>query len=286
MQKNDKLTTENISETYIQALEIIESNLDKILQTNSQNNPKRAKQLQAKKEGYLQAFEKINRLFICEDCCSSLIGIYNSKLNTANPESNLLKRITSLLGNNNCIDNELYFQAASLFYELEPSAASASEMGKMNISRKNYSLAIDYFKQAISAETDSATKAKYYLELADGLRISGSYSLARNAIYSSLEIRPNWGEAYLLLGNIYVAGASKCSGTEFEQSTVYWIAVDAFRDALKDIDTKERAGKKINTYSQYFPTTDECFFNANITSGQFYTIGCWINKKTRVRTSD
>ena len=89
----------------------------------------------------------------------------------------------------------------------------------------------------------------------------------------------------MLLGNIYVASASSC-GSEFEQSTVFWVAVDAFISALKDPETKERASKNINTYSRYFPSTDDCFFNADVTSGQTYTVGCWINKSTKVRTID
>ena len=173
----------------------------------------------------MQALEKINKLFSSEDFCSQLLTVYElkaSEISVESPDINLLKRITLILSHNNCMDNEIYFQAATRLYDIEPSAASASEMGKMNISRKNYNLATDYFKEAISLENQIEIKAKYYLELADALRISGSYSSARNAVYSALEIRPNWGEAYLLLGNIYVAGATNC-GTECEQSTVYWI---------------------------------------------------------------
>ena len=83
----------------------------------------------------------------------------------------------------------------------------------------------------------------------------------------------------------YVAGAGNCS-SDFEKSTVYWVAVDYFTKALSDELTNERARKSINTYSKYFPTKEECFFNGSLQSGDSYTVECWINKGTTVRTSD
>ena len=88
----------------------------------------------------------------------------------------------------------------------------------------------------------------------------------------------------MLKGNIYVSGASAC-GSDFEKKTVYWLAVDMFKKALKFEDTKLKASKSINTYSKYFPDKETCFFNG-LESGQSYNIGCWINKSTIVRTID
>ena len=57
----------------------------------------------------------------------------------------LIDKIDSLEGRDlmyfliqECMDSQLYFEAQQRLYELEPSASSASEMGKMNISRKKY----------------------------------------------------------------------------------------------------------------------------------------------------
>jgi hypothetical protein len=63
------------------------------------------------------------------------------------------------------------------------------------------------------------------------------------------------------------------------------VAVDAFRKALSDEETKNRASKSINTYSKYFPTKETCFFKG-VEAGKSHTVGCWINKKTMARTSD
>ena len=50
-------------------------------------------------------------------------------------------------------------------------------------------------------------------------------------------------------------------------------------------DTSQSSSKSINTYSKYFPTKENCFFNG-ITPGSKHTVACWINKTTTVRTSD
>ena len=133
-------------------------------------------------------------------------------------------------------------------------------------------------------EEDPNLKAKYYLALADAYRSSGSFSSARSAVYNALKYKNGWGEAYISLGNIYVAGAKSC-GSDFEKQAVYWVAIDAFRQALNDSQTKNRASRSINTYSKYFPNTEDCFFNG-LTEGDTYKLGCWINKSTTVRTSD
>ena len=102
----------------------------------------------------------------------------------------------------------------------------------------------------------------------------------------------------MVLGNLYVS-ASKSCGNTFQQSTVYWVAVDAFRMALNYEETAEDANKRINTYSRYFPTKTDCFSNTTpkfkekynlpenyiISAGDTYTVECWINKSTTVRLS-
>ena len=122
------------------------------------------------------------------------------------------------------------------------------------------------------------------LDIANISRLSGRYKEAIDVIEQILEKHPNSSEAYLLKGNIYISGASSC-GNDFEQKTVYWVAVDAFRKALSNEDTKDRASKNINTYSKYFPTKETCFFEG-VEPGKSHTVECWINKTTRVRTSD
>ena len=115
-------------------------------------------------------------------------------------------------------------------------------MAKISIAKGKSAASVEFAKKAIELEEDANQKAIYYLGLADAYRNTGSYASARNAVYSALELRSGWGQAYMNLGYIYIAGAKTC-GDDFEESTVYWVAIDAFRKALSDEDTKDRARK-------------------------------------------
>ena len=233
---------------------------------------------------FVKYSEKVEELFTPYANCDDLIALFSVKYDPATEDVNLLKRITKVLDNKKCTDSDLFFNVSSRLYELEPSAASADQMSKMSIAKGKSSNAITFAKQAIELEEDANQRAIYYLGLADAYRNAASYASARNAVYSSLELRNGWGEAYMNLGNIYIAGAKNC-GSDFDKSTVYWVAVDAFRKARKDEETSDRANKSINTYSKYFPTKENCFFNG-VEAGKPHNVACWINKTTTARTSD
>ena len=269
MEKNGKLQKEDILELYAELSSVIDYNLE--------NNPKKTK-------FYTQTSSNVESLFTPYADCDALISIFSVKFSKSPDDTNLLKRILKVMDAKECTENQLFFEVSSKLYELEPSALSASKMGKMSISRKDFSQAIQYCKQSIELETNDEVKAIYYLGLADAYRNAGSFSNAREAAFKALELKNNWGEAYMNLGNIYVAGAKSC-GNDFEQKTVYWIAVDMFNLAKKDSDVEERARKSINTYSRYFPSKEVCFFN-NVEKNSEYQIECWVNRKTVARTSD
>ncbi len=277
LEKDGVKTKEDIIEAYALASGIISFNII--------NESKSAKH-------FIKYSEKIEDLFTPYANCEDLVSLFNQKLDEILQADSLsgistvaqLVRIKKVLENKKCTDSKLFFKITSEIYKLEPSSVLASELSKMSISKKESSNAISFAKDAVELELDINTKAKYFLVLADAFRYAGSFSLARDAVYSALEIRNDWGDAYMSLGNIYVSGATVC-GNEFNQKTVYWIAVDAFQKALKDEKTKSKASKSINTYSKYFPDTEICFFNG-VKSGDSYQIGCWINKSTIVRTSD
>jgi len=269
LEKNGEKTKQDVLEAYARISEVIDYNIV--------NESKVTKY-------FIQYAEKIENLFTPYANCEDLVFLFSAKFDPTTEDVSFLKRVTKILEKKECTTEQLFFDASNRLYELDPSASSADKMAKMSIAKGKSSDAIDFAKKAIEMEEVENQKAIYYLGLADAYRNAGSFLMARNAVYSALELRNGWGEAYLNLGNIYISGAKNCSG-DFEKSTVYWVAVDAFSKALSDEDTKERASKSINTYSKYFPTKETCFFNG-VEAGKSHTIGCWINKTTTARTSD
>jgi len=269
LERNGKKTKQDVLEAYARISEVIDYNIV--------NESKVTKY-------FVQYAEKIENLFTPYANCEDLVTLFSTKFDPATEDVSFLKRVTKVLEKKECTTEQLFFDASSRLYELDPSASSADKMAKMSIAKGKYSDAIAFATKAIELEEVGNQKAIYYLGLADAYRNAGSFLSARNAVYSALELRSGWGEAYLNLGNIYISGAKSCGG-DFEKSTVYWMAVDAFSRALSDEDTKARASKSINTYSKYFPTKETCFFNG-VEAGKSHTIGCWINKATTARTSD
>ena len=269
LEKNGEKTKQDVLEAYARISEVIDYNIV--------NESKVTKY-------FIQYAEKIENLFTPYANCEDLVTLFSAKFDPVTEDVSFLKRVTKVLEKKECTNEQLFFDASSRLYELDPSASSADKMAKMSIAKGKYSDAIEFAAKAIEMEEVGNQKAIYYLGLADAYRNAGSFLLARNAVYSALELRSGWGEAYLNLGNIYISGAKNCGG-DFEKSTVYWVAIDAFSRALSDEDTKARASKSINTYSKYFPTKETCFFNG-VEAGKSHTIGCWINKATTARTSD
>ena len=235
---------------------------------------------------YSKALTNIENLFSPYASCDDLLNVFQSRFDDNPEDVNLLKKITSLLFKKKCTDNDLYFLAANNLHKIDPSAQSAYEMGNMNFEKKNYDEAISYYNEAIQLNLDDSKLPACYLQLGYSYYMNGSYSAARESAQKSASLKDDWGNPYLLIGDIYAASARKCGDTPFERSLVYLVAVDAYNKARSIDDVlSEKANKKIYTYSKYFPSKEDCFFN-DIEVGSNYKVGCWIGRSTKVRTRD
>ena len=270
MVKNEIILEDSLLNRYSFLMSIIDYNLKK--------NDKKSK-------FYQKTSDAINKKIVNYIDCGKIENIFKQKFTINNNDTDFVNRLYNILSKQNCTETEFHFQVSKRLFEMLPLPSSASKLGKICIKRKEFNQAIEYFDMAVESEVDKDKKAKYLLEKADAYRISKNYSNAILTAKQSIELKKNWGEAFITIGNIYVAGAGNCS-SDFEKSTVYWVAVDYFTKALSDESANEIARKSINTYSKYFPTKEECFFNGSLQSGDSYTVECWINKRTTVRTSD
>ena len=270
MVKKGIVSEDSLLNTYSYLMSIIDYNLKK--------NDRKSK-------FYMKTSDAINKKIVNYIDCEKIENIFRSKLISNGNDTDFVNRLYNILEKQNCVQTDFYYEVAQRLYEMIPSPNLASKIGKVCVKKSEFVKAIRYFDLAIEAEINDDKKAKYILEKADAYRISGEFVNAIVTAKKSTDIKKNWGEAFMTIGNIYIAGAKYC-GSNFENSTVYWIAVDYFTRALSDEITAERARKSINIYSKYFPTKEECFFNGSLQSGDSYIVECWINQKTTVRTSD
>lgn len=145
--------------------------------------------------------------------------------------------------------------------------------------------AAEYLQKGIDIGQESEELADMYYELATiNYSKFKNYQKARALALKAIDARPNWGKPYLLIGQIYIAARQEVFSDPWDQSTVFWVAVDKFIKAKAvDPEVADEANNLINTYSDYFPNNEMVFFRT-MHDGDTYTVGGWINEITKVRS--
>ena len=274
MLEAEKLEKEKVIEIYDVVITIIEYQIGKL----------QGDKLAKKREFYEIARGNVNILFEPVASCEDLKKIYGAQFESKKEDAEWLKRAAGLMNKKECTDGPLFAKIAETLHNLEPSAISAYNMGKMMIEKKQFSKATTFLKQAVDLQEDPLKKADYYFMMAKHyFRNLKQFAAARGFAQKAASLHSGWGKPYLLIGDLYAASAKDCGENDFEQGAVYWVAVDKYRRA-KSIDGSiaEEANKKIATWSKYFPTKKDAFFY-NYTEGKSYSVGCWINETTTVR---
>ncbi|MDX2443713.1 MAG: hypothetical protein QNK30_07920 [Bacteroidales bacterium] len=216
--------------------------------------------------------------------CESLIQLFTPQFEANAGDIDELKKILYMLNSTGCTESDLYLEATMALNKIEPSGNLAYHIAKLYNSRGQYSDAIEYYEQAIAAETDMPAKSKYLVELGYIIHSEkNNLSLAKKYALESMSADPTSGQPNILLGNIY-ASVKNFGEDDLAHLSVYWVAVDQYKQAIrKDSELAQVANAKIKTYSQYFPDTEMVFFYG-YKVGDTYKLGGWINESTKVRT--
>jgi Tetratricopeptide repeat. len=228
--------------------------------------------------------ETLEQQFAASDVasCENLVNLFGPKFKATPDDLDQNKKIVAMLSTKSCKDQLLY-EASEKVYSAEPSADAAYNLGKMFETKGDYTKAIQYYKQAISMQTEAKEKSKILVIL--GVlynRELNDKPTARNMAYDAIKVDPTNGYPYILLGNIYT-GVKNCGDDDFAKQAIYWLIVDKYQKAKQvDPSLAPEVNKLIETYSQYFPRKEDIFFHG-MAVGQSYTIGCWINESTTVR---
>jgi tetratricopeptide (TPR) repeat protein len=217
--------------------------------------------------------------------CETLVEIFTPKFEETPEDPEFLKKITSLLASQDCEDNELFAGTSENLYKIEPSSQAAYNLAKLFYKQEDYDKSVTYYKEAINGDAEAELKAQYHYEL--GLILFSKYddlTNARSNARKAIENKPGWGEPYILIGNLYASSSDNCGENDFEKTTVFWAAVDKFQQAKSvDSECSAEANDLITKYKAYFPNVEDAFFYG-FEAGKEYTVGCWINEKTTVRT--
>ncbi|MEZ4981593.1 MAG: tetratricopeptide repeat protein [Saprospiraceae bacterium] len=83
--------------------------------------------------------------------------------------------------------------------------------------------AIAKYEEAISKEDDAEKLADYHLAIASiQFRKLNRYSAARSSALQAAKLKPNWGQPYMLIGDMYAQSSSSCGSNAFEKDWQFW----------------------------------------------------------------
>ncbi len=157
--------------------------------------------------------------------------------------------------------------------------------------------------QAVKAGDMNTAKAKYteYINSIDDMErkygtamyMAGQYynkqnfPEARNIYLQAASFDASKGDPYYYIGMMYLSSGPQCGpGTGFDSQRVLWPAFDKLTLAKSKglpADLAASVDKTIADYTQYLPNASQ-IAKQGLTVGQSYTVTCWINEATTVRT--
>lgn len=219
--------------------------------------------------------------------CDQLVRIYGKKFEATPNDTAMLQKMIRLLDKKKCEQTDLFFAATEQLHKLTPSGNTAYYLGIGYLKRNDNTKAAGYLQEAIPlVEDEKKAKAYYYLSIINFS--DNNYRAAVNYANKALQINPNDGRCYIIIGNAYAATASSCGNGEIGSRAGYWAAVDKFYKAKQvdnDPDVVNDANQAISKYSRHFPTTERLFYN-EVAKGSSWSINCWYSETTTVRSSD
>ncbi|MFB6319066.1 tetratricopeptide repeat protein [Saccharicrinis sp. FJH54] len=275
--------SEITGETLIANYQEIQSNLDKIQKATTKYNST-VDQLRDFAE------EKFAESGVAD--CNTLENMYAAKVEEDKENKEELEKILKTFDKSDCTESETYFKAAEYVYDIEPSAVGAVALARMyiNPAHEDIDKAMEYLQQAVNLEQDNDKKADYlYLMANIEFSKKKDYPTARSYALKAIAARPNWGDPYILIGQMYAASAQaqQLGSKDIENRAGYWAAVDKLKKAKQvDPSCADVANMYINNYSQHFPGTEEIFMQEGFELNQPYRVGGWINETTTCTPKD
>ncbi|WP_116108203.1 hypothetical protein [Lewinella sp. IMCC34191] len=237
----------------------------------------------------LQYFETVKGFYDCQ----YYIDEYYPEFE-ANPEE--CDAITTAYGRMRwaeCAEDLPEYQKVKAAYEANCQVVAANTSGGSTIRQAYEALrnnesseAVRLFEQASEETEDNERKSLTLLTAAKiYYRDLRNFSQARAYARRAAQADPTNGEPYMLIGTLYASSGPLCGpGTGFDSQVVVWPAIDMWQRAKSvDPSVAAKANQLIGRYTQYMPTRADVF-QRGIEVGSTYTVGCWIQETTRVRT--
>lgn len=218
----------------------------------------------------------LRNIFNGEMPCSAIQRVSDG---LTNPDSVLVaKKVLSENLNSGCGRTDGYTAALELLVRNEPSAGLYKILAQYAAVDKDYDQAIEYYEKAINLEGDAKKQADIHMDIASIHFINLNKPKSREHALKVIELDAEQSStAYSFIGNLYLSSFDDCADRydKVQDKAVYLVAYDMFALA-KDAKGMEEAQLR-------FPTRTEAF-DLNMDDGDQIDVGCWIQRKTKLRT--
>jgi hypothetical protein len=286
--QNKQMSAEEARNIYLKLNEIADHNI-----ANNKNLSAYYKQAKDAMNGTFAQIE--NQIFDCEYFKKKFEPEYRAK----SDDTELLKFIYNRLIQQGCPEGDPFVMELKSRYEEVVAAENAAKLaeyynanpgdhGIALFKEGKYNQALQKFDEGINKEkagpNDSEKLANYYFYMASiQFRQLDRYSAARENARLAARYKPNWGQPYMLIGDMYASTSNSCSSDPFERQLAIIAAIDKYAYARSiDSEVAGEASSKIGRYSAYLPDKEEAFMR-KINEGVTMTVPCWIAETVRVR---
>lgn len=275
---NDKMDKETARAIYSKIIEIADHNIA--------NNEKYSAYYKQAKESALGSFAPFEaQIFDCDYFVKKVEPAFR-----ADPDNpGLIKETIQTLKRQGCDSSNALLAELEAKYAQYATAENAKRKAEYEASNPNimarklkdagdYAGAIAKYNEAISNDSDPAKQALYYYQIGQIHNKQKQFSKGMAAAKKAAELRPDWGQPHMLMGDLYVGNSSKC-GDVIKQKCVYVAAIGKYRKA-KSIDSEvaAKANEKISRYSsskyRLSPEDKEQAFMAGLKEGSTVNLSC------------
>ena len=217
--------------------------------------------------------------------CEKLIELYTKNFEQNKEDAAWMKRAAKLLNKKECTESDIFFSISEALYNIDPSSASAANMGIRSLKRKDYEKAEGFYTYALDNEPDNLNKAQYAYRLAQTYGAMNKNKSAKTYALKAAAFRTGWGEPYLLIGDLYAKTSRQCGElkTEFLKRVGYWAAIDKYEYAKSlEPQLSIKANERIQKYREQMPSKTD-IFTEGLIDEPTYKIDCWYGETVKIR---
>ncbi len=217
--------------------------------------------------------------------CEKLIELYTKNFEQNKEDAAWMKRAAKLLNKKECTESDIFFSISEALYNIDPSSASAANMGIRSLKRKDYEKAEGFYTYALDNEPDNLNKAQYAYRLAQTYGAMNKNKSAKTFALKAAAFRTGWGEPYLLIGDLYAKTSRQCGElkTEFLKRVGYWAAIDKYEYAKSlEPQLSIKANERIQKYREQMPSKTD-IFTEGLIDEPTYKIDCWYSETVKIR---